>query len=134
MENLIGQRIKDLRSYYNLGLKEFSEKCGLSHVAVFHLENGKTLKPHKNSLQRIASTYGTSADWILYGHSEMLPQGAKNIYAPEREQDMQWKEEAYHELKSKTQLLEKEVERLWQIISHITAHSTAGIRSVMKAG
>lgn len=134
MENLIGQRIRELRNYYNLGLKEFSEKCGLSHVAVFHLENGKTLKPHKNSLLRIAQTYGTSVDWILYGIQDMLPNGAINVNQAGGSELSAWKEEAYQELKQKNQMLEKEVERLWQIISHITTQSNSAIRSVMKVG
>jgi hypothetical protein len=42
MEKNIGSRIKKLRAHYQLGIKEFSLRFGLSHVAIFHLENGKT--------------------------------------------------------------------------------------------
>lgn len=118
MENLIGQRVKELRLHYNLSVKEFAAKCGLSHVAIFHLENGRTLKPHRSSIQRMANIFGSSSDWLLYGKNEMLPNGTKEIYAPENANEEFWKEEAYLEIKSKNTMLEKEVERLWKILEH----------------
>lgn len=121
MESTIGQRMKELRTHYNLSVKEFALKCGLSHVAIFHLENGKTLKPHRSSLQRMASIFGTTADWLLFGKNEMLPNGTKEIYTDENGNDNFWKEEAYLEIKSKNLMLEKEIERLWQMLSHFAA-------------
>jgi transcriptional regulator with XRE-family HTH domain len=118
IDNVIGQRIKELRTHYNLSVKEFAGKCGLSHVAIFHLENGRTLKPHRSSLQRMAAVFGTTPDWLLYGKNEMLPNGSKEIYNDEDENDNFWKEEAYLEIKSKNIMLEKEIERLWQMLSH----------------
>ena len=120
MENSIGLRIKELRAHYNLSVKEFAGKCNLSHVAIFHLENGRTSKPHRSSLQRIASIFGTTADWLLFGKNEMLPSGTKEIYSQEIGQESFWKDEAYLEIKSKNAMLEKEIERLWQMLSHFT--------------
>jgi transcriptional regulator with XRE-family HTH domain len=118
MENSLANRIKDLRSHYNLGVKDFAVKCGLSHVAIFHLESGKTLKPHKSSLQRMAAVFGTSTEWLLFGKNEMLPNGTKEFV--DTDQDTFWKSEAYLEIKSKNVMLEKEIERLWQMVSHLT--------------
>jgi transcriptional regulator with XRE-family HTH domain len=118
MENSLANRIKDLRSHYNLGVKDFAVKCGLSHVAIFHLESGKTLKPHKSSLQRMAAVFGTSTEWLLFGKNEMLPNGTKEFV--DNDQDTFWKSEAYLEIKSKNVMLEKEIERLWQMVSHLT--------------
>jgi transcriptional regulator with XRE-family HTH domain len=118
MENSLANRIKDLRSHYNLGVKDFAVKCGLSHVAIFHLESGKTLKPHKSSLQRMAAVFGTSTEWLLFGKNEILPNGTKEFL--DTYQDTFWKSEAYLEIKSKNVMLEKEIERLWQMVSHLT--------------
>lgn len=134
MENAIGKRIKELRSHYNLGVKEFASKSGLSHVAIFHLESGKTQKPHRSSLTRIANVFGTSTDWILYGNTEMLPNGTREIFAEENGGDNFWKEEAYLEIKSKNVILEKEIERLWQMISHFTTGSKPNFPRMMEAG
>ena len=127
MENTVAQRIRALRNHYNLGVKEFAGKCNLSHVAIFHLENGKTLKPHKSSVQRIANMYGTTVDWILYGKNEMLPNGTKD-FNDEPDNGMFWKDEAYLEIKSRNAMLEKEVERLWQMVSHFTSGSKPNFR------
>lgn len=133
MENTVAIRIKQLRSHYNLSVKEFAVKAGLSHVAIFHLENGKTLKPHRGSLQRLANVFGTTADWILYGTGEMLPAGKVQIYSDDLSFINQWKEEAFLELKQKNSLLEREVERLWQMISHFTSGTKPNLQIVMDA-
>lgn len=134
MENLIFKRIKELRLHYNLGMKEFSSKCGLSHVAIFHLESGKTLKPHRSSMVRMANVFGTTVEWILFGTGEMLPNGTKEIYGEEQNMEGYWKDEAYQEIKSKNVMLEKEVERLWQMIHHFTSGEQPNFRRVMEAG
>ena len=132
MENSVAYRIKQLRLHYNLSVKEFALKCGLSHVAIFHLENGKTLKPHRGSLQRMVSVFGTTADWILYGTNDMLPNGTLQIHTEENTNGNYWKGEMLQELKNKNTLLEKEVERLWQIISHFTNGSQPNLKIVME--
>lgn len=133
MENSVALRIKQLRSHYNLSVKEFAVKAGLSHVAIFHLENGKTLKPHRGSLQRIANVFGTTSDWILYGTGDMLPAGKVHIYADENAYESLWKEEAFLEIKQKNNMLEREVERLWQMISHFTSGTKPNLQIVMDA-
>jgi len=130
MENSVAKRIKQLRLHYNLSVKEFAQKCNLSHVAIFHLENGKTQKPHRGSLQRIAGIFGTSADWILFGTGEMLPNGTAQIYN-EAGGEHFWKEEAFNEMKQKNAMLEKEVERLWQMVGHFTSGSKPNLQIVM---
>ncbi len=121
MEKTIGLRIKELRTHYNIGIKEFGMRCDLSHVAVFHFENGRTTRPHKASLQRIANVYGTSIEWLLYGSGDMLPNGKRDFMHETDNFDAFWKDEAYSEIKSKNILLEKEVDRLWQMVSHFTS-------------
>src|SRR5439155_10419425 len=118
MDNFIGQRIRQLRTHYNMGMKDFAELSGLSHVAIFHLENGKTRKPHKSSMHRIAATFGTTTEWILYGSNEMLPNGKRDT--TELKSEAFWKEESYLELKKRNLILEEEVGRLWNIITHLT--------------
>jgi transcriptional regulator with XRE-family HTH domain len=132
MENTLAQRIRELRTHYNLGVKDFAFKCGLSHVAIFHLESGKTLKPHKSSLQRIANIFGTNMDWLLFGKNEMLPNGTKEFI--DEGHDAFWKDEAYLEIKSKNVMLEKEIERLWQMISHFTSGAKTNFPRMLDAG
>lgn len=134
MGNHLGERIKELRNHYNLSVKEFSAKCGLSHVAVFHLESGRTVKPHRSSLQRMASVFGTTTEWLLFGKNQMLPQGEKEMYSDSHAHDSFWKEEAYLEIKSKNLMLEKEVDRLWQMLSHFTSGTSPNFQHVLDVG
>lgn len=126
MENTIAARIRQLRIHYNLSVKEFASRCNLSHVAIFHLENGRTLKPHKSSLTRIASVYGSSVEWLLSGKNEMLPNGMKELGTDDNADF--WKDEAYLEIKSRNAMLEKEIERLWQMIGHFTSGGKTNFR------
>lgn len=131
MENTTGMRIKDLRLFYKLSVKEFAAKSGLSHVAIFHLEKGKTTTPHKSSIKRIAAAFGTTVEWLLFGHDEMLPRGKKEM---ESEDSSFWKQEALLELKSKNQILEREVERLWKMVQHLTSNEKAEFSRMLDAG
>jgi transcriptional regulator with XRE-family HTH domain len=124
MRKNLENRIKKLRTYYQLGIKEFGLRCGLSHVAIFQLENGKTKKPQNSSLQKIVESYGTTHEWLRYGIGNMLPNGRKVLNeAALKQENVTWKNEAYLELKNKNELLEKEVERLWQMVNHLTQHA-----------
>jgi len=134
MENSVGFRIKQIRTHYNLSVKEFAGKCGLSHVAIFHLENGKTLKPHKSSILRIATAFASSCDWLLYEKDEMFPNGPKDMTNDYSEQEAYWKQEAYDELKTRNLKLELEIERLWQIINHFTGNVNSKFERVLEAG
>lgn len=134
MHITVGQRIKKLRTHYNLGVKEFAQKCGLSHVAIFQMEAEKTLVPHRNSLQRIAMSFGTTSDWLLNGVEDMLPEGTKEIYLENTKAEPSFKEEIYRELKTKNQMLEKEVERLWRLIDHFTNDAKTDLQRLRGAG
>jgi transcriptional regulator with XRE-family HTH domain len=129
MKNPVALRIKELRNHYNLGVKDFARKAGLSHAAIFNLENGKTNKPHKSSIQRIASVYGSTSEWLLYGNDEMLPNGRREFMQHEDN----WKEEAYQEVKRKNVMLEKEIERLWEMIGHFASGTKPDLNRVLQA-
>jgi transcriptional regulator with XRE-family HTH domain len=120
MENNLAERIKTLRGHYNLSIKEFAHKCGLSHVAIFQLEKGKTRQPHKATLMKMAMPFGVQTDWILHGKGHMLPNGTSNIHETILPADMYWQQEAYQAIKQKNILLEQEVDRLWQLLSQFT--------------
>lgn len=134
MENSTGLRIKQLRATYSLSVKEFASKSGLSHVAIFHLENGRTEKPHKSSLSRIASAFGTTVDWLRTGEREMLPNGKKDLEGDSMVEQLNWKNEAYLELKSKNQMLEREVERLWKVVQNLSTGMKQDYARVLDAG
>jgi transcriptional regulator with XRE-family HTH domain len=123
--NEIGGRIRQLRTHYKLGVKDFAALCNLSHVAIFQMENGRTRKPHRSTMQRIARAFGSSADWLLFGREQMLPQGTIDIGEAG---EAHWKDEAYQELKSRNVVLEREVERLWSLLNRMMSDAGASVR------
>jgi len=130
MEECIATRVKTLRTHYNLSVKEFAHKCNLSHVAIFQLEKGKTIKPHKGTLLKLAKLFGVNIDWLLYGKGEMLPNGALNLFDFEAKAEHVWREEAYQEIKQKNFLLEKEIERLWHLLEAFTKQENNNFKNV----
>jgi hypothetical protein len=44
-----------------------------------------------------------------------------------------WKEDAYLEIKSKNAILEKEIERLWQMLSHFTTGAKPNFQPIRDA-
>jgi hypothetical protein len=49
----------------------------------------------------------------------MLPKGKREQFTKVSLQNY-WKDEAYAEIKSKNEILQKEVERLWTMVQHFT--------------
>lgn len=133
METTIGPRIKQLRTFYGLSIREFAHLCGLSRLAVFNLESNKTQKPHPSSLQKMVNVFGTTVEWLLTGKDEMLPNGMKEIFRDDAEKESLKKDEAYLEIKSKNMMLEKEVERLWQILDHFMSDSRMNLSRIKDA-
>ena len=66
----------------------------------------------------MANVYGSTVDWLLFGRGEMLPNGTRELGSEDISEF--WKDEAYLEIKSRNAMLEKEIERLWQMIGHFT--------------
>ncbi|MBL7909866.1 MAG: helix-turn-helix domain-containing protein [Bacteroidia bacterium] len=111
-KNNIGKRLNELRLCYGLSCVEFGFKCGVSGVAIYNLERGKSTTMKRRSIENIIAAYGTTKEWLLLGEGDMLPKGKirfeQNNYAPSNLKFM--------ELKIKNAMLEKETERLWKII------------------
>ena len=123
IDNVIGQRLRELRHHYNLSLKEFGLIAGISDAAIFNIESGKTKRPHPTTLKNIISTYGVSYEWLFYGIGDMLPNVSNaygNINGKDLLQITSCDNHSCLELTQKNKRLEKEVERLWQLIDHLT--------------
>lgn len=119
----ISSRVKVLRRHYNLSLKQFSLRAGISHVAIFNIESGKTNRPHPTTLKSIISVYGTTYEWLYYGIGDMLPNGRNsygNINGKDVLQIENHKRQSSIELIKKNRALEIEVERLWKLLDHLT--------------
>lgn len=71
----LGNRVELLRKHSRLSQSAFGNKIGLSYVAVANIENGKTQKPHPDTLKSIVEVFGTTYEWLESEKGEMLPVG-----------------------------------------------------------
>lgn len=128
MKTTVNERIKMLRTSLNLTQSEFSEIVGLTNTQLSRIENGNGA-PQNATLKGILDNIDVSKDWLLNGTGELNPQ--INIKSKLANNNSQWKDEAYFEVKSKNAILEKELERLWQMVQHLTGGAKPNFRKAL---
>ena len=62
--NIIGERIKELREQAGENQEELGEMIFSSQTAISHYENGR-IKPNVDTIAAIAKHYNVSADYLL---------------------------------------------------------------------
>lgn len=118
---LTGERIKRLRSHYKLSVLNFAKGCNVSNVTILKAESGGSIS--ERSLVKIASGYGSSLEWLLFGLGEMFPSGPKEIPYEKIDEDRLWKEKTFKEMQHRGKLLEIEIEKLWEILTVVSKGS-----------
>ena len=67
----IGAKIKAIRLYYRLNMKNFAKKLKVSHSYISEIEAEKK-NPSKLFLQAVIATFGVNEQWLLYSKGEMF--------------------------------------------------------------
>lgn len=65
----IGKQIQDLRKKNDLSQAQLAEKIGVSLTQLQRYEN-KGVQPPADVLKKLADTFNTSIDFLVYGNSE----------------------------------------------------------------
>jgi len=71
MENTLSQRIKMLRSHFDLTQTEFARKIEITMQSVSSWERGLT-NPRKSDLKKVVKSFGINKEWLIDGKGEML--------------------------------------------------------------
>lgn len=61
----LSERLKYIRTYYNLSQVELAEKAGTTQQAIQQAEKGKARQPRY--LHRLAQSLEISVDWVVFG-------------------------------------------------------------------
>jgi len=69
----IGGQIQNLRKNNNLNQSQLAEKIGVSLTQLQRYEN-KGVQPPADVLKKLADTFNTSIDFLIYGDSEQKAQ------------------------------------------------------------
>lgn len=91
-KELIGERLVELRKYYNLKQKEVSEILGITTATYSGYEKGK-FEPSAETVVRLAYVYQTTTDYILAkeynpNNDESENQAKIETYDPEKTDDV----------------------------------------------
>ncbi|MBO9424659.1 helix-turn-helix transcriptional regulator [Labrenzia sp. R4_1] len=70
-----GDRIIHIRKRLGLSQAEFADRISITRGAVGNWERNKGIS--KKNLERIASTFGCSLDWLLSGKGQPFPEGSQ---------------------------------------------------------
>lgn len=115
MKTTINERFKMLRTSLTLTQNEFANMIGLTPTQLSRIENGSS-QPQNSTLKDLFKKVEVSHDWLLNGKGEL---NAKIIDVIAQDVNP-WKDALVSQVKEENNRLQKEVERLWQMIGHYT--------------
>jgi transcriptional regulator with XRE-family HTH domain len=69
--NDIHSRLKEIRQYFKLSIREFSKEISYSHGVYGQVEHGDR-PPTDRIIQLITSKFNINKEWLLTGHGKMF--------------------------------------------------------------
>lgn len=129
MKRTVNERIKMLRNHLNLTQQEFAERVGITSTQLSRIENGDGT-PQNTTIQKISEGTNVSFEWLLHEKGDFNPQVfSKKVVG----NDDPWKNVAFQQIAGERDSLKKEVERLWQMISHYTSGTKPNFHQALNA-
>ncbi len=112
MEKTVNERVKLLINQLNLTIDEFCEKADISRTTLWSIQKGTEMKP--KTVKNICSAFGLSREWFLHGTGNQYEiQPVHNTVDP-------WKDALVMQIKEENSRLQKELDRMWQMVQHLT--------------
>ncbi len=134
MEDSVGKKIRELRLFYGLEVYAFAFRCKVSPASIYKLEGDKTLRPHFNTIRKIAAAYNVPVGWLM---PDLFEKQARMPFTKPWKETITgdyWKKETFDEMKAKSEMLRKEIEQLWIMIDHFTKDEKPNLRKVRGTG
>ncbi len=116
VETTINQRFRLLRLNLALSQKEIADELGLVQATVSAIEKDRQTVTGQ-TVELLNQKFKVNKEWMFSGTGEIFQKSETEVDIKDT-----WREEAYTEVKSRNSFLEKEVERLWQMIGHLTGN------------
>jgi len=113
MENTVNSRVLLLKKELGLSNNEFCMQAKISTSTLYSIQNGVDMK--SKTITAIAEAFNINKDWLLNGKGKMLNEKNKETTNVDP-----WKDALVSQVKEENNRLQKEVERLWQMVSHFT--------------
>lgn len=119
----VNERIDEMLMERGITKHELAAKIGKHVTTIDRILSGATT-PSYGTTKVIAEALEVPIDYLIKGIGPKESEKKEDNNNP-------WKEEAYLEVKSKNALLEKELERLWQMIQHLTGGAKPNFRKAL---
>jgi hypothetical protein len=114
MENAVNQRIIMLKEHFKMLNMEFCTKVNISTGTMSNIQNDGNVSP--KVIRSISESLNVNKEWLLNGKGKMLIDTSK----VELSASNPWKDEAYFAVKEENNVLKKELDRMWQMVQHLT--------------
>lgn len=113
MENTVNERVLMLKTHFNLGRNDFASKAGISPTTYDSIVNGNNVYP--KTIKSIITAFNVNTDWLLHGKGKMF-----NAEPKEAPSNDPWKDALVMQVKEENTRLQRELERVWQMVQHLT--------------
>lgn len=102
----LSDRLQRLLDDYGVSPERLSPICNVSNVQIRAIASGTAPKPHRSTVEKIAKGLGTTADYLINGEGEPLPNGKRDLFDSTAVAESPWKDEAW--TMAKVQIREKD--------------------------
>lgn len=122
MKTTINERIKVLRTHLDLTQQEFAALIDFTSTQLSRIENGASA-PQNATIKQIFDKIDVSKEWLLDGKGELKAQVITSTLKADP-----WKDALVSQIKDENNRLQKELERVWQMVQHLTGGAKPNFR------
>lgn len=116
MKTSINQRIKEFRTEIGLNQTQFAVQAGLSLPTISSIESNSAEASSK-TIKAIVKSFNANESWLLTGKGDMFMEGGlKQSYTTEVLNSNPWKDEAYNNLKSQLDAMQRRYDALFDAV------------------
>jgi len=131
MKTTVNERIKMLRNHLNLTQQEFASIVELTSTQLSRIENGNG-EPQKSTIQQIIKNIDVAPTWLIEGKGELKAQVKEKNASISNDP---WKDALVMQVKEENTRLQRELERVWQMVQHLTGGAKPNfLKALDKAG
>ncbi len=115
MENTPNQRVILLKKELKLTDIEFCVRCSISTGTLFRLKNEEEMS--SKTITAIIKAFNVNKEWLMTGQGNMFNDSTEAIAIDAIDP---WRDALVSQVKEENTRLQKELERVWQMVQHLT--------------
>lgn len=113
METTVNQRVLLLKKELDLSNSEFCLKAKISTGTLYTIQNGVQMK--SKTINTFCEAFNLNKEWLLHGKGNMFADLQKTEVTIDP-----WKDALVMQVKEENNRLQKELDKVWQMVQHLT--------------